>query len=82
MCGVRWSCLPLGLALYCLFSTLFSQIILDYCSHSTDQPCRLITTLFLLVLHFYDYMQFVAPPSTFMTRDVLLSVVLAARGGH
>ena len=82
MRGVRWSSLPIDLALYCPFSTLFLQTISYNCSHTMNQPCRLIITLFLLVLHLYDYKQFVAPPSTFMTRDVLLSVVLAARGGH
>ena len=52
------------LALYCSFSTWFSQTIWDNSSPSTNQSCRLITTLFLLVLHFYDSKQSNAPPST------------------
>ena len=35
------------LALYCLFSTWYSQTIWDNSSPTTDQPCRFITNLFL-----------------------------------
>ena len=48
------------------FSTWFIQPIWDQSSPTADQPCRLITTLFLLVLHFYNYERFVAPPSTML----------------
>jgi hypothetical protein len=51
------------LALYCSFSTWYSQTIWDNSSLTADQPCRLITNLFLLVIHFYDYDQSNAPPS-------------------
>ena len=46
------------LALYCSFSTWFTQTIWDNSYLIMDRPCRLITILFLLVLHFYDYEQF------------------------
>ena len=53
----------LCLALYCSFTTWFMQTIWNNSSSTTNQLCRLITTLFLLVIHFYDYEQSKAPPS-------------------
>ena len=50
--------------LYCSFATWFLQTIWDNFSPTTDQPCKLITTLFLLVLHFYNYKQSNASSST------------------
>ena len=52
------------LALYSSWSPWLVQTIWDNSSPTTDQPCRLITTLLLLVLHFYDYEQPNAPPPT------------------
>ena len=52
------------LALYSSWSPWLIQTIWDNSSPTTDQPCRLITTLLLLVLHFYDYEQPNAPPPT------------------
>ena len=52
------------LALYCSFLPWFIQTIWDNSSPTMDQPCWLITTLFLLVLHSYAYEQSNAPPST------------------
>ena len=52
------------LALYSSWSPWLIQTIWDNSSPTTDQPCRLITTLLLLVLHFYDDEQPNAPPST------------------
>ena len=52
------------LALYCPCSPWLIQRIWDNSSPIMDQHCRLITTLLLLVLHFYDYEQPNAPPST------------------
>jgi hypothetical protein len=46
------------------------QTIWDNSSPTTDQPCRLITTLLLLVLHFYDYEQPNAPLPTIETREL------------
>ena len=48
---------------YCSWSPRLLQTIWDNFAPTTDQPCRLITTLLLLVLHFYDYEQPNAPPS-------------------
>ena len=62
------------LALYCSFSTWFSQTIWDNSSPTTDQPCKLITTLFLLVLHFYDYEQSIASFSTSKREGVAIRV--------
>ena len=41
-----------------------------------DQPCGLITTLILLVLHLYDYEQSIAPPSTSTKEGVGASVTV------
>ena len=53
------------LALYCSYSTWFSQIVWGNSSPTMDKPCRLITILFFLVLQFYNYEQSNAPPSTY-----------------
>jgi hypothetical protein len=55
------------LALYSSWSPWLVQTIWDTSSPTTDQPCRLITTLLLLVLHFYDYEQPNAPLPTNLT---------------
>ena len=52
------------LALYCSLLPWLIQTIWDNSSPTTDQPCRLIITLLLLIIHFYDYEQSNAPPST------------------
>src|ERR1700724_51177 len=52
------------LALYSSWSPRLLQTIWDNSAPTTDQPCRLITTLLLLVLHFYDYEQPNAPLPT------------------
>src|SRR6202022_1990436 len=52
------------LALYSSRSPWLLQTIWDNSAPTTDQPCRLITTLFLLVLHVYDYEQPNAPLPT------------------
>jgi len=49
------------LALYSSRSPRLLQTIWDNSAPTTDQPCRLITTLLLLVLHVYDYEQPNAP---------------------
>ena len=53
------------LALYSSWSPWLVQTIWDNSSPTTDQPCRLITTLLFLVLYFYDYEQPNAPLPTF-----------------
>ena len=50
------------IALYCLCSPWLVQYGRN--SPTIDQPCRLIITLLLLVLHFYDDEQYNAAPST------------------
>src|SRR6202022_716955 len=54
------------LALYSSWSPRLLQTIWDNSAPTTDQPCRLITTLLLLVLHVYHYKQPNAPLSTVM----------------
>ena len=61
------------LALYWSWSFRLLQTIWDNSSPITDQPCRLITTLLLLVLHLYDYKQPYAPPSTLAPSPTILA---------
>ena len=55
------------LALYSSWSPWLIQTIWDNSSPTMDQPCRLITTLLLLVWHVYDYEQPNAPLPTLST---------------
>src|ERR1700738_3355776 len=52
------------IALYSSWSPWLLQTIWDNSAPTTDRPCRLITTLLLLVLHVYDYEQPNAPLPT------------------
>src|ERR1700738_473127 len=56
------------LALYSSRSPRLLQTIWDNSAPITDQPCRLITTLLLLVLYIYDYEQPNAPFPTLHTQ--------------
>src|ERR1700738_1618439 len=63
------------LALYSPWSPRLLQTIWDNSTPTTDQPCRLITTLLLLVLYIYDYEQPNAPFPTSMTLRACLNTL-------
>ena len=74
MLGVSWSPPPFALPFIANLK-LGSYKLHDNSSPNTDQPCRLITTLFLLVLCFYDYEQSNAPPSTHWSQIVIWTTI-------
>src|ERR1700738_1542408 len=64
------------LALYSSRSPRLLQTIWDNSAPITDQPCRLITTLLLLVLHVYDYEQPNAPFPTLFSSGTIAYTTL------